>query len=265
MKNLPKPTVTSPFTSLISSLVSGGCEDCQGTGQADGDVCQCVWDYRTRITAAGFPVRFRESDLVNLDWERYTDPRAIRGVYEYAERFEAFFDQGLGLWLYGPVGTGKTHLAVGIGKLACALGACSAFVNVPTWLEELRATFDDKQARSASADRLKHLEHAIRERERTLLILDDLGMENPTPWARDEFYRLVNCQYEQGGALVVTSNLDPNELVAGANQMRGHAAGTISRLVGTCLLVRLEAEDYRQQLKRDQLKNLSKATSGGNP
>jgi DNA replication protein DnaC len=265
MKKTLKPAATSLFTCLISSLVSRDCEDCLGTGRADGDVCQCVWDYRTCVTAAGFPARFRESDLASLDWERYADPEAIRGVREYAERFEAFFEQGLGLWLYGPVGTGKTHLAVGIGKLACALGACSAFVNVPTWLEELRTTFDDKQARSASADRLKHLEHAIRERERTLLILDDLGMENATPWARDEIYRLVNRQYEQGGALVVTSNLDPNELVAGANQIRGHAAGTISRLVGTCLLVRLEAEDYRLQLKREQLKILSKSISGGNP
>jgi DNA replication protein DnaC len=265
MKNPPKPPPANPFTSLISSLVSGGCEDCHGTGQADGDLCQCVWDYRNRVTAAAFPARFRESDLDTLDWERYTDPEAIRGVREYAERFEAFFDQGLGLWLYGPVGTGKTHLAIGIGKLACALGACSAFVNVPTWLEELRATFDEKQARSPSADRLKHLEHVIRKRERTLLILDDLGMENATPWARDEIYRLVNRQYEQGRALVVTSNQDPNELVARQDQPRGHAAGTISRLVGTCLLVRLEAEDYRQYLKRDQLKTLSKPKSGGNP
>jgi len=202
---MPKPIATSPFTSLISSLVSRDCEDCQGTGQADGDLCQCVWDYRNRVTAAGFPARFRESDLASLDWERYADPEAIHGVREYAERFEAFFEQGLGLWLYGPVGTGKTHLVVGIGKLACALRACSAFVNVPTWLEELRATFDDKQSRSPSADRLKHIEHAIREREHTLLILDDLGMENATPWARDEIYRLVNRQYEAGGALVVTA------------------------------------------------------------
>jgi DNA replication protein DnaC len=265
MKNPPKPSPINPFTSLISSLVSEGCEDCQGTGQTDGDLCQCVWDYRNRLTAAGFPARFRESDLSSLDWERYADPEAIRGVREYAERFEAFFEQGLGLWLYGPVGTGKTHLAVGIGKLACALGACSGFVNVPTWLEELRTTFDNKQARSPSADRLKHLEHAIRERERTLLILDDLGMENATPWARDEIYRLVNRQYEQGGALVVTSNQDPNELIAGEDQRRGHAAGTISRLVGTCLLVKLEAEDYRQHLKRSQLQALSKPKSGGKP
>jgi DNA replication protein DnaC len=84
-------------------------------------------------------------------------------------------------------------------------------------------------------------------------------MENATPWVRDEIYRLVNRQYEQGGAVIITSNQDPNELIASEDSRRGHAAGTISRLVGTCLLIRLEAEDYRQVLKRNQLQALMKS------
>ena len=65
------------------------------------------------------------------------------------------------------------------------------FIVVPDLLDHLRATFSPTSG--ATLDR-------VFEQVRTapLLILDDLGTESATPWAREKLFQLFNHRYGAG-------------------------------------------------------------------
>jgi DNA replication protein DnaC len=76
---------------------------------------------------------------------------------------------------------------------------------VPDLLDHLRATF--RPDSEASYD--EQLEQV---RSVALLVLDDLGTESPTPWAREKLYQLVNHRYNERLPTVFTNNVRPEQL-----------------------------------------------------
>ena len=72
-----------------------------------------------------------------------------------------------------------------------------------------------------------------------LLIIDDLGRELNTPHNRSVFYQIVNYRYEHNTPLVITTNLDVQELC-----MRYDEA-VFSRLAEMCDFVFMKGSDYR--------------------
>ena len=106
------------------------------------------------------------------------------------------------LLLSGPVGVGKTHLAVAIGKHSKEVDNLEViFTVVPDLLDHLRASFDPK-AEHAYDDRFNQIRNA------QLLILDDLGTENATPWAREKLFQIINHRYTERFPTIITTNTD---------------------------------------------------------
>lgn len=104
------------------------------------------------------------------------------------------------LVLTGTYGTGKTHLAAAIGNYRHALGESPMFVVVPDLLDHLRATFSPDSR--ISYDRM--FEDV---RNSSLLILDDLGTQNATPWAREKLFQILNHRYVANLPTVITTTL----------------------------------------------------------
>ncbi len=73
------------------------------------------------------------------------------------------------------------------------------FAVVPDLLDHLRATFDPGSG-VAYDERFNAIRSAF------LLILDDLGTENTTPWAREKLYQLINHRYNEQLPTIITSN-----------------------------------------------------------
>jgi DNA replication protein DnaC len=111
------------------------------------------------------------------------------------------------LVLLGPFGSGKTHLAAAIANHQEAMGFPSLFVVVPDLLDYLRSTFNPSSP--VSYDRLFD-----EIRSTNLLVLDDLGAQNATPWAREKLYQLLNHRYNAELATVVTTSIDLAEMDA---------------------------------------------------
>ncbi len=132
-----------------------------------------------------------------------TDRATLKDALEAAQTF-ARNPQG---WLVfiGPYGCGKTHLAAAIGNYHAQLGSPPLMVVVPDLLDHLRAAFAPNS--SVSLDqRFEEIRSA------RLLILDDLGTQSATPWAREKIYQLFNYRYNAELPTVITTVNAPEEM-----------------------------------------------------
>jgi len=202
--------------------------------------------------------RFEGLTLADLDWARLEPPQIVRAVRDFADNLEIWLDEGMGLTLTGNVGTGKTHVAVGMIKLACGLGIEAKFMTMGELLGAIKATYN--RERSAPRRRNSSIERgeaALLDdlAKLPLLALDDLGTENPTSWARDRLYSLINRRYLGQRTTIVTTNLTLEEL---ANRL---GERTISRLWGASLVINFRGADYRERDKQAALARIRAQTA----
>lgn len=131
--------------------------------------------------------------------------------------------------LMGGYGCGKTHLAAAIANFAVSMGVPTLFLTVPDLLDWLRFSYDDPE--SSFESRFEEI------RNIRLLVLDDLGTQNTTPWAQEKLFQIINHRYVQKLPLVVTTNISMNDL-EGRIRSRLEDPDLVSKL-------RIQAPDYR--------------------
>ncbi|OYD08376.1 primosomal protein DnaI [Paludifilum halophilum] len=147
-------------------------------------------------------------DILDATFESITpNPgrlQAIEGALDFCEKF-ADGRPRRGLYLYGGFGVGKSRIAAAIAQNLVNYDVDSFMVYVPEFMREIKESIRDGMV-NEKLDTLK---------KATVLILDDIGAENLTPWTRDEVLGAV-LQYRMAERLptVMTSNLDLNELEA---------------------------------------------------
>lgn len=111
------------------------------------------------------------------------------------------FARSLNGWLLiqGGFGCGKTHLAAAIANFTVDLGVPTLFITVPDLLDTLRFAYSDIE--NTFENRFDEI------RNSNLLILDDFGTQNATPWAQEKLFQILNYRYINRLPLVVTTNL----------------------------------------------------------
>jgi DNA replication protein DnaC len=111
---------------------------------------------KARSLSAVIPRRYRH---VGFDRPPVTeiDRQIVRAVRDFIERIDEQLDKGHGLWLMGPVGTGKTTLAMLVSQAALKAGRSVAIYSLPRLLNEIRDTDDRLGARGALLDRQRAL------------------------------------------------------------------------------------------------------------
>jgi DNA replication protein DnaC len=216
-------------------LTASACphERCDGSGflfdeeRRRAYPCSCrpgrIARRRAAAVAGRLPKRFRE---LSFDREpvpsiERRNPYVVREVRRCVAEIEERLDAGRGLWFTGDIGTGKTTLAMLISKAAMEADRTVALYSLPRLLTLLRETYDDGSRYSLNelVDRLCAVD---------LLHLDDVGAEHSSPWVLEQLYTIVNTRYEDGRALVLTTNLDHDSL----REQIG--ARTVSRLYEMC-------------------------------
>jgi DNA replication protein DnaC len=125
--------------------------------------------------------------------------RVARAAHEYAERPFGWFV------LTGAYGCGKTHLAAAIAHHQLGKRNPALFVVVPDLLDHLRATFNPQSP--ISYDKLFD-----QVRRTPLLVLDDLGTESATAWAKEKLYQLFNHRYNARLPTVITTSREIDDL-----------------------------------------------------
>jgi DNA replication protein DnaC len=175
---------------------------------------------RAAAVAGRLPKRFRE---VSFDREPVAsmNPALIRDVRAYVRAIGERLDEGRGLWFIGDVGTGKTTLAMLVSKAAMEADRTVAIYSLPRLLGLLRDSYDDDSRYSLTEliDRLCAVD---------LLHIDDVGAEQSSAWVLEQLYTIVNTRYEDGKALLLTTNLDHEALTEQIG------ARTVSRIFEIC-------------------------------
>ncbi len=180
-----------------------------------------------RIRAARFPARKTLEDF-DYSFQRSLkrDQVAHLGTLDFiVERSNIVF--------LGPPGTGKTHLATGIGIRACQAGHRVAFATASEWV-----------ARLADTHTQGHLQQELTRLGRVpLLIIDEVGYIPFEADAANLFFQLVSARYERA-SLIVTSNKPFGRW----GEVFGDpvvAAAMIDRLVHHADVINLKGDSYR--------------------
>lgn len=145
-----------------------------------------------------------------------------------------------GIMLTGDVGAGKTYLAAAIANDLLAQGVLAQFLVVPEFLDELRAALLHNNGYSHEADDVALL-GSIRQVD--VLVLDDLGAHNYTPWTCNKLYSLLNYRLNYQLPVIITTNLKMSEL----DEYLGER--TTSRIVQMCRIYRLTVTKDIRHLK----------------
>lgn len=134
------------------------------------------------------------------------EQKSLMGAFNAARTFAENPD-GQWLLLEGTYGTGKTHLAAAVGNARLMQGEFVLFVTTPDLLDHLRVSFSD-DAETGYDETFERI------RGCDLLILDDLGVENPSAWAKEKLFQLLNHRYTHRLATVITTNAELERLDA---------------------------------------------------
>jgi DNA replication protein DnaC len=189
---------------------------------------------KARSLSAVIPRRYRH---VAFDRPPITDidRQIVKAVRAFTERIEEQLDKGHGLWLMGPVGTGKTTLAMLVSQAALKAGRSVAIYSLPRLLNEIRDTHRAERSHVDLLDRLTAVD---------LLHVDDVGAERTTDWVLEELYSIVNARYEDERSMVITTNILDREALCEQITER-----TVSRLTEMCDELPLLGHDRRMDLR----------------
>lgn len=211
---------------------------------------QAVW------SSCGIPPRLVNASFVNYEPACPEKEQALNKCQAFvAKGLNAIVQQGRGLFLQGPVGTGKSHLMVSslramienniarfgrpdngmaLADVPVYDGYCCYMVSVVDLLGTLRESFGAENLR-APAQRMLH-----RARCDAVLVLDDIGAEKPSDWVEEQLYGLIDLRYRMQRSTFFTTNCTLKQLEA---QIGGRS---VSRIIEMCEGVRVGGEDWRK-------------------
>jgi DNA replication protein DnaC len=177
---------------------------------------------------------------------------AVRFVNEYPM-------DATGLLMIGPIGVGKTHLAVAILKELVKKGAQCLFYDYRELLKEIQNSYNP----SVETTEMEVLRPIF---EAEVLVLDELGAVKPTEWVWDTVSHILNTRYNDKRTTIITTNfkdLPPSRgapepesertraFRAAREETLGDRIGERmrSRLHEMCRVVEVHGRDYRQNMR----------------
>lgn len=178
-------------------------------------------------------------------FERFLNEKgqAYKVAYNYAKNFEQMKEDNVGLLFYGDVGSGKTYLACSIAnELIERKQVKVKIMNLSQVINQIQKSAF-KLDSNEIIDNLSNI---------PLLILDDLGIERDTSYAREQVYNIINSRYLKGRPTIFTTNLSL-EIIQNPNIDLEYQR-IYSRILEMTIPVKVTGEDFRRKIQQEKLR-----------
>lgn len=166
-----------------------------------------VAHWQRKIGEAGIPARFRDRRLAAYAAELPSQQRALDFAKAYAADFKEICKTGRSALFIGLPGTGKTHLAVGIGLEVMERGGTVFFTTVMRAVRRVKDTWSRSSCESES-EAIAALVFP------ELLILDEVGVQFGSDTEKLLLFDILNERYERRRPTILMSNLPIDEVSA---------------------------------------------------
>ena len=171
----------------------------------------------------------------------------------YVKEYEQMKKENIGLLFCGTVGSGKTYLA------CCIANALIEEYMIRVKIRNFAQIINDLQKSGFDLDKNEYIEAITNV---SVLILDDLGIERDTSYAKEQVYNIVNSRYLKQKPTIFTTNL-PYEKIQNSDDGVEYER-IYSRIIEMCIPVKVMGEDFRKRLQKEKLKqNKERLLKGG--
>ena len=171
----------------------------------------------------------------------------------YVKEYEQMKKENIGLLFCGTVGSGKTYLA------CCIANALIEEYMIRVKIRNFAQIINNLQKSGFDLDKNEYIESLTNV---SVLILDDLGIERDTSYAKEQVYNIVNSRYLKQKPTIFTTNL-PYEKIQNSDDGMEYER-IYSRIIEMCIPIKVMGEDFRKRLQKEKLKqNKERLLKGG--
>jgi len=217
-------------------------------------LCKCYYDQIVdkKLAFANIPENFKDLTINSFRTDLYERPESRQKAMvvkkmaaNYVKNFETFQGEGKGLYLYSNTkGSGKTRMAISIGNALIKVKRKGVkYITTIDLLDEIKKTFD-KDSQLTESELIESIKKI------DVLILDDVGVENPTPWVKTIFYSILDGRMDNNKITIFTSNLSVGEL--------NHDDRLKSRIVKMAIPMEFPEEDIRSKIAKSENEELQR-------
>ena len=150
-----------------------------------------------------------------------------------------YIDKYQNIIALGPGGTGKTHVAPGLGLAACQKGLKVRFITAASLVHELIEAVDER--------RLQRFQKQLT--SQNLLIIDELGFVPLSKTGAELLFEVISQRYERG-SIIITSNLPFDEWteIFGSERLTG---ALLDRLTHHVHILEMNGDSFRLKQSRN--------------
>ena len=189
--------------------------------------------------------KYKNVTFANTDKTNNEFIKIFNRCEKYCEVAREVLDRGIGIYLFGNKGTGKSHLTACMANELMDNYYSVLYTNFSEISKYIRGTFGRTNA--TEYDFLESLTSI------DFLFIDDFGTElvtknNEDLWLQEKVFEVINKRYNNNKPIIFTSNYSLRQLI----EERGLADKTIDRINEMCEVMKLEGTSYRRKVKEER-------------